>query len=168
MEGSSHSETVAPIMLQRDRRVANSRGLVFVDEAAEQIGTANVGGRCRWRRIASVWREQLEGAVWPVVVVVAAVDAEHVFEMAAAKDEDPVEAVGANGAYPTLGEGVRVRRLDRRADHFDAFRPEHLVEGVAEFRVAIVDEEPERLLVTELPTALTSLPFKGTAFGKNN
>jgi hypothetical protein len=50
-------------------------------------------------------REQLESAVWPVLVVVAAVDAEHMLEMAAAEDEDPVEAVGANRAYPTLGEG---------------------------------------------------------------
>ena len=43
--------------------------------------------------------------MWPVLVVVAAVDAEHVLEMAATEDEDPVEAVGANRAYPTLGEG---------------------------------------------------------------
>jgi uncharacterized membrane protein YdfJ with MMPL/SSD domain len=31
--------------------------------------------------------------VWPVLVVVAAVDAEHVLEMPAAEDEDPVEAI---------------------------------------------------------------------------
>jgi hypothetical protein len=47
--------------------------------------------------------------MWPVFVVVAAVDAEHVLEMAAAEDENPVEAVGANRTHPTLGEGVRVR-----------------------------------------------------------
>jgi hypothetical protein len=29
----------------------------------------------------------LESAMWPVLVVMAAVDAEHVFEMAAAEDE---------------------------------------------------------------------------------
>ena len=83
----------------------------------------------------------------PVLVVVAAVDAEHVLEVAAAEDEDPVEAVGANRAHPALGEGVRVRRLNRRADHLDALGAEDLVEGVAELRVAIMDEEPERLLV---------------------
>ena len=127
---------------------ANSGGLVFVDESAEQIASAKVGRRCQRRRIAAVRREQLESAVWPVLVVVAAVDAEHVLEMAAAEDEDPVEAVGANRAHPTLGEGVRVRRLDRRADHLDAFRPEDLVERAAELRVAIMDEEPERLLIT--------------------
>lgn len=40
--------------------------------------------------------------------------------------------------------------LDRRADDLDALRAEDLVEGVTELRVAIVDEEPERLLVAEL------------------
>jgi hypothetical protein len=87
--------------------------------------------------------------VWPVLVVVAAVDAEQVLE-AVAEDQDPIEAVGANRAYPTLGEGVCVRRLDRRADHLDAFRPEDLLEGAAELRVAIMDEEPERLLIVQL------------------
>jgi hypothetical protein len=45
--------------------------------------------------------------VRPVLVVARAVDAEHMGEVAAPEDEDPVEAVGANGAYPTLGVGVR-------------------------------------------------------------
>jgi hypothetical protein len=40
--------------------------------------------------------------------------------------------------------------LDRRANHLDALRAEDLVESVAELRVAIVDEEPEGLLVAEL------------------
>ena len=35
----------------------------------------------------------------------AAVDAEHVLEATAAKDQDPVEAVGENGGHPALGEG---------------------------------------------------------------
>jgi len=47
-----------------------------------------------------------------VLVVVAAVDAEHVLKMAAADDKDPVEAVGASRAHPALGEGVgECRRL---------------------------------------------------------
>ena len=86
----------------------------------------------------------------PVLVVVAAVDAEHVLEMTAADDEDPVEAVGAHCAHPTLGEGVRVRGLNWRADDLDALGAEDLIEGVAELRVAIVDEESERVLVAEL------------------
>jgi hypothetical protein len=121
-----------------------------VDESAEQIASAKVGKRCQRRRVAPIRWEQLESAMWPVRVVVAAVDAKHVLEMAATEDEDPVEAVGANRAYPTLGESVCVRRLDRRADHLDAFHPEDLVERAAELGVAIMDEKPERLLILEL------------------
>src|SRR5215211_4835230 len=92
---------------------ANSGGLVFVDESAEQIASAKVGKRGQRRGVAPIRWEQLESAMWPVLVVVAAVDTEHALEMAATEDEYPVEAVGANRAYPTLGEGVCVRRLDR-------------------------------------------------------
>ena len=99
---------------------ANSGGLEFVDESTEQIATAKAGRLCQRRRVAAVRREQFESAVWPVLVVVTAVDAKDLLEMAAAEDEDPIEAVSANSAHPTLGEGVCVRRLGRRADHPDA------------------------------------------------
>ena len=42
--------------------------------------------------------EYVERAVWPVFVVVATVDAEDSFEVAAAADEDPVEAVSGSCA----------------------------------------------------------------------
>jgi hypothetical protein len=99
--------------------------------------------------VAAGW-DEVERAVWPVLVVVAAVDAEDMLEVAPAEDEDPVEAVSADRAHPTLGVGVRVRGLDGRADDRDALGAKDLVEGVAELCVAIVDEEPERLLVAEL------------------
>src|SRR5262249_24759921 len=63
---------------------------------------------------------------------------------------DPVEAFGADATDPALGVGVRVRRLRWRADRLDVLAAEDLVEGVAELAVAIVDQEPERLLVAEL------------------
>jgi hypothetical protein len=121
-----------------------------VDESAEKIATLEVIGRIQRRWVAAVGRQEVERAMWPVLVVVAAVDAEHVLEVAAAEDEDAVEALRAEGADPALGVSVRVRRLDRRADHPDALRAEDLVEGMAELRVAIVDEKPERLLVAQL------------------
>jgi hypothetical protein len=55
-----------------------------------------------------------------VFVVVAAVDAEHLLEVTPAENEHSVETVRANRARPALGVGVRVRRLDWRADHLDA------------------------------------------------
>ena len=75
--------------------------------------------------------------MWPVLVAVAAVNAECVFEVAVAEDEDSVETISAESADPALGVSVRVRRLDRRVDHPDALTPEDLVEGVAELRVAV-------------------------------
>ena len=55
---------------------------------------------CRGERywIATVSWEKTERAVGPVFVVVAVVDAQHVLKVAAAEDEDPVDAVGANRA----------------------------------------------------------------------
>ena len=50
-----------------------------------------------------------------------------------------------------------MRGLDGRAGHLDAVRAEELVEGVAELLVAIVDEEPERLLATELHAEVACL-----------
>src|SRR6266540_2916830 len=86
------------------------------------------------------------------------------FEVAPAEDEDPVEAVSADGAHPALGEGVGVRRLDRGGDHFDALAAEDFVEGVAELGVAIVDEEPKLLLFAELHDEVARLWVVETAF----
>ena len=125
-------------------------GLVLVDESAEQVATLAAIGRTQRHRVAAMGREEVERAVRPVLVVVAAVDAEQVLEVAAAEGEDPVETLSAERADPALGVGVRVRRLDGRADHPEALGAKDLVEGVAELGVAIMDEKPERLLADEL------------------
>jgi len=122
-----------------------------VDESAEEVVTTHADAR--WRlpdRDAAFERLETERSVGSVLVVVPPVDAEHVLEVAAAEDEDPVEAVGADGPHPALGVGVRVGRLDGRADHGDALGAEHLVERAAELLVAVVDQESERLLIFEL------------------
>ena len=70
--------------------------------------------------------------------------------MASAENQDLVETFPADASHPTFGESVRVRGLNGCADYFDAFGAEELVEGVAEFRVAVVDDESEGVLVAEL------------------
>ena len=74
----------------------------------------------------------------PVCVVVVDVNAQDVFELSAACDQKPVEAVAADGADPALGERVRVRRPERCADDLDALASEDVVEGAAELAVAVV------------------------------
>ena len=75
----------------------------------------------------------------PMAVVMIDVDTEHLLELSPADDQDPVEAVPADGADPAFGERVRLRGPERCADDLDAFASEDLVEGAAEFTVAVVD-----------------------------
>src|SRR4029453_11745787 len=79
-------------------------------------------------------------------VVMTGIDAQHVLELAAAEDEQPVEALATHAADPALGVGVRVRRLNGCADDSDSFALEDVIPPAAEFRVAIVDQEADRLL----------------------
>jgi hypothetical protein len=62
--------------------------------------------------------------------------------MSSTADEDPVEAFGAYGPDPPLGEPVGSRRTDRCADHRDALGPEHFVEGPGGLGVSVPDQEP--------------------------
>ncbi len=86
----------------------------------------------QWRRrVASslsdggrVWRLEVERAVRPPAVVVAHVDAENVLELAAAENQEPVEALAADAAYPALDVRVRVRCSNRCSDDPDAFAGE--------------------------------------------
>ena len=78
-------------------------------------------------------------------VVVVDVDAQDVFGVAVADDQEPVEAFGSDGSDEPLGVGVRLRRLHRRVDDPGSFAAEHLVEGSGELAVAIVDQETRPL-----------------------
>jgi hypothetical protein len=57
--------------------------------------------------------EQRECSMRGLAVVVGRVDAEGPLEVAAAKDQQPVEALGSDGANETLGAGVCLWRPDR-------------------------------------------------------
>jgi hypothetical protein len=76
-----------------------------------------------------------------VGVVVLAVDAEEVLKMALSEDEDPVETLVSERTYPVFGVGVRVRRLDRRADHLMPLDRKISSKAREEFRVAVVHEK---------------------------
>jgi hypothetical protein len=58
----------------------------------------------------------------------ARVDTENVLELAAAEDQQRVEALVPEGSYPALGMRVRIRRSDRCSDDLDAFALEDAVE----------------------------------------
>jgi hypothetical protein len=78
-----------------------------------------------------------------VRVVVIDEDVEHVLEVAAVEDQEPVEAFSAGGADEALGDRVRAWRPDRRLDDSDVDGGEDGVEGRGELGVPVSDEEPE-------------------------
>jgi len=61
--------------------------------------------------------------------------------VAAANDQQPVEALAADAADPPLGMCPRLRRPHRRLDQPDAFGAEDLVELAGELAVSVADEE---------------------------
>src|SRR6266849_6014412 len=87
---------------------------------------------------------QAKRAMRPVSVVVLDVDTQDALELASACDQEPVEAVAADGADPALRERVRIRRPKRRSYDLDALALEDIVEGATELAVAVVDQEPGR------------------------
>jgi hypothetical protein len=77
-----------------------------------------------------------------LAVVVGQISAKHVFEVAAAEDQQPVETLASNGANEPLRVGVGLWCPDRCSDDLDPFAAEDLVEGGAELAVAVVNPEP--------------------------
>ncbi len=91
-------------------------------------------------------------------VVVVDVDAQDALELPAAGDQDPVEAVAADGTDPAFRECVCLWRAKWGADDLDAFAAENIVEVAAELAVTIVDQEAVRCRSSgERPRKLSGL-----------
>ena len=121
---------------------------VLADPPAEQItptDTTKIDDVRHWLDVArrvSARGPPLEGAVRPVLVVMQDVGREDVLELAAAEDQQPVEALAAQCPDPAFGVRPRLRRPYRRLDHPDTLGAEHLVEVAGELAVAVADEKP--------------------------
>jgi hypothetical protein len=73
----------------------------------------------------------------PMPVVVRDIVAQHVFGLAAADYQKPIEALAADAADEALGVGVRPWRSDRRAQDLEPFRTEDLIEAVGELKARL-------------------------------
>lgn len=119
--------------------------MVLVDEAAEDVAALDaVDGCCVGVAVWLGWSE-VERAVRTLSVVAGRVVAKRVFEVAAAEDEEPVEALVSDCSYEPLGVSVRLRRADGCGDDGDAFATKHLVESGGELAIAVVDQEARPL-----------------------
>jgi len=119
---------------------------VFVEETAKHICPFDPPDlfdafRCRFRR--TNWNVEIDAAVRAGGVVVPDLLGQDAFEVAAVLDQDPVQTLGPDSAYPALGVGVSLRRPRRGLEHLDASRGEDRVEPGGELAIAISNEQPE-------------------------
>src|SRR5947208_852462 len=121
------------------------------------------------RRRVRVWRSEVQRAMWPMAVVVVDEGSEHAAEVALIDDQQPVEALGADGPDEALCDRVSLRRPHGRLDDLDAFAGEHGVKVARELAVAVADQEPKRRWpLLEHPDELARLlrdPCAGRAGG---
>jgi hypothetical protein len=93
--------------------------------------------------------------------------------VAAAEDQQPVEALGADAANEALGVGVCLWGADWCVDDADSFAAEDLVEGGRELSVAVVNQDRIRsntsvkprlraCWVTQAPVGLLVQPARWT------
>ena len=102
-----------------------SSSMVFVEESAEQVVSMHLA----WLAVADdaqiggwIRRFQSERSVRTMGIVVGGVDPQDLLQMASSDDQQPVQALGADGANPALGVGVRVGCLHRRQEHLGTVR----------------------------------------------
>lgn len=81
--------------------------VVLVEETTGPVAAVDSGTGLLRRWLAGVWWLEPERAVRPLAVVVIDVDAEELFELAAVGDQEPVEALRADGSDAALGDRVR-------------------------------------------------------------
>ena len=104
---------------------------VLVNQTAEEITSVHpalpiladddrVGGCVRCM--------EAQRPVGAMLVVVLDIDTQDLFQVAASHDEQPVQALDADGANPALCVGVRRGCSHRRKQHLRAFGTEHVVE----------------------------------------
>jgi hypothetical protein len=117
---------------------------VLVDDSAEDSAAPDqaVGRRDRCRLV--VGRMLVQALVRSMVVEVLGVLGERSHGVEFPVEQQPVGALRADAAHPPLREAIRLRRSGRDLDDVDAFGGEHGVERVAELRVPVADQEPER------------------------
>jgi hypothetical protein len=126
-----------------------------VEQTAQPVTAPDLVHRRRLgRRRLRERRTLIERAVRTVLVVMPDLGADDLLQVAAADDQEPVEAFAPQASYAPLRMRLCSWRLHRRADHADALRAEHVVEAEAELAVAVGEEEAHRLFALRPPAVV--------------
>jgi hypothetical protein len=129
------------------RKGRSCSSVVLAKETAEQVTSAHPaclvlsddGQPGRWIR-----RLEPQRPMRTVLVVVLDIDSQDLRQMPSSDNQEPVQALGTDGADPSFGERVRLRRSHRRHQHLAILRAEYLVEPAGELRVSVANQEPYR------------------------
>jgi hypothetical protein len=81
--------------------------------------------------------------VGTMAVVVLDLDVQDAIQLPAPDEQEMVQALLARGADPALGDGIGVRRLDRRQDDLGTEPAPDVVEGPGGLAVTVTDQEPD-------------------------
>jgi hypothetical protein len=92
-----------------------------------------------------VWRSLASGLVRSGTVVMGQVLAEHEGQMGFTRDQYPVQELTAEGSDDAFADGVHPWRLRQGSDDPQPFGFEHLRERSGEERIAIMNQEPQRV-----------------------
>src|SRR3954469_6087999 len=103
-----------------------------------------IGGSGEAESGSRLWRHESQATMRTMAVVVIDVGVQDALKLAMAGDQDPVKAFAPHGADEALGTCVGLWSVDRCSDDLDPLAAEDLVQGAAELRVAIVDQEAWR------------------------
>jgi hypothetical protein len=118
---------------------------VLMQQLAEQI-TPTYFARliCPWHGLPgrTVWRLKPKRPVWTVPVVVPHEDPEHVLQVATTDDQQPVQALGADRANPSLLVRICLRCPHGRHQHLGALGAEYVIEAEGELGIPITQQEP--------------------------
>jgi hypothetical protein len=90
-----------------------------------------------------------ERSVWTMGVVVGGVDPQDLLQGASSDAQQPVQALGADGANPALGVGVGVGCPYRCQEHLSIVPTDDVVEAAGELRVPVAQHNaaPPSLLL---------------------
>jgi hypothetical protein len=91
-----------------------------MQQPAEQVAAVHLGSMISadgGQPSGSVRCRKSEGPVWTMPVVVLGVDPQDLLQVPSADNQQPIQALGADRADPSLREGVCVGCLHRREHH---------------------------------------------------
>jgi hypothetical protein len=77
----------------------------------------------------------------PMAVVMSGEDVKDMLELLVVHDQEPVQALRANGPHEPLRHAVCLRRTKRRANDLNSIAPEHPIEALREFLIPLANQK---------------------------